>query len=131
MTRCSDPPLLKIALGFAILGAIWAGAGATDDPSPTSTPAPSATATASNPSPTKRPIVITDENLQQYAQQGSLTTASPRGAPSAGRPVHADGATDESGLPPVQAPMDDSEAEKKRYWRSLTSSTRPTLGASP
>ena len=85
MTRCSDPPLLKIALGLAILGAIWAGAGGAEDPAPTSTPAPSATATASTASPTKRPIVITDENLQEYAQQGSLTTASPGAAPPAGR----------------------------------------------
>ena len=41
---------------------------------------------------------------------------STKGSGTGGRPVHVGS---DSGLPPVQVPADDSEAEKKRYWREL------------
>ena len=106
--------------GAAVAAASVVGA---DEP----TPVPSATpgAAAATPTPTKKPIVITDENLQQYAERGSLTTAQPGGqgaASTGGRPVHggeSGSAELGSGLPPVQLPADNSEDEKRRYWREL------------
>ncbi len=110
---------------IAVVGcsaAVGFGAKLTAAEEPTPTPSPAVTATAQRPAtpvPTRKPIVITDENLQEFAEQGRLTTAEP-GSSSAtrGRPVRGGGSgADLSGLPIVEVPADDSEAEKRRYWR--------------
>lgn len=113
----SAPPLVAAIALVASSVSVFATAGWREDPTPA--PSPTVTSTSPSPAPTRSAIVITDENLKDYADQGRLTTAEPgntTGAGTGGRPVHAGS---DSGLPPVQVPADDSEAEKKRYWREL------------
>jgi hypothetical protein len=99
-------PTIIVALGLALA----AGVGGASEP--TSTPTPAATRT---------PIVITDDNLADYAAQGHLTTADSNTAESKSaerRPVHRssgdantrieDAAADAAGL---------AADEKRQYWR--------------
>jgi len=97
---------LQLALGLALA----AGVAAATEPSPTPTPAA-----------TRTPIVITDDNLADYAAQGHLTTADGNTAASksAGRrPVHRTGDDANTRVEDAAADAEGLAADEKRqYWR--------------
>jgi hypothetical protein len=97
---------LQLALGLALA----AGVAAASEPSPTPTPAA-----------TRTPIVITDDNLADYAAQGHLTTADGNTAASksAGRrPVHRTGGDANTRVEDAAADAEGLAAnEKRQYWR--------------
>jgi len=111
----APPPRGSInAIVLAVLGVVCVpvGVGAAE-PSPTPTPAA-----------TRTPIVITNENLADYAAQGHVTSADSATSGSAAaatrRPVHRTTGSDVSKRVEdavVDAPRL-AEEEKKNYWRS-------------
>lgn len=104
---------MKTPVWIPLLAAVLAAsAAAADDPNPTATPAP-----------TRTPIVISNENLADYAAQGHVTSAEEAtgsSSSSARRPVHRTG-IDAGGTKRVQDAVTDAatlaEDEKKQYWR--------------
>jgi hypothetical protein len=97
---------VQVAVGLALA----AGVAVASEPSPTATPVP-----------TRTPIVITDENLADYAAQGRLTTADSNTAASksAGRrPVHRTGGDGSTRIEDAAADAEGLAADEKRqYWR--------------
>jgi hypothetical protein len=106
MNRHGVSTLIRIAAGLVAVAAAAASARAAD---PTPTPAPSRT-----------PIVITDDNLADYAAQGHLTTADSTAANKANerRPVHRSGS---GASPRIEDAVAGADAlatdEKRQYWR--------------
>jgi len=102
--------IIRLAPGLAL--AVAAVAAAAAEPEPTSTPTPAATRT---------PIVITDENLADYAAQGHLTTSDGSSASAASaerRPVHRTGTDANTRVEDAVADAASlAEDEKRQYWR--------------
>jgi hypothetical protein len=101
------------AVAYAALVALAVGSAAATPADPTPTPAP-----------TRTPIVITNENLADYAARGHVTSAetatSNSAAASQRRPVHrvgSDATTKRVDDAVADAPRL-AEDEKKNYWRS-------------
>lgn len=90
--------------------ASWCSAVAADEPSPT----PVLGTASSGQKPTRTPIVIDNETLRKYSDQGHVTTverpASPSSLQTGSGTALAGGMGRES---------DSSEAAKRRYWRTL------------
>ena len=115
-------------IGVTVIAAAAIGLAAIGD-SQTPTPVPSRTPSLAEASrrareaqgqeeiSSKNKIVISDENLQEYAAQGSLTETT-RQTPlpeSRRRSVHADGTT--AGPDPLGLDETPEMAEKRRYWQ--------------
>jgi hypothetical protein len=148
MRPAPTPPVLAglilvtavVALGLAA----GAPAHATDGPDPTPTPAPTATP-APSPTPQARSmaeaarqtqagaagtptpggIVISNDNLAEYAAKGHLTTGGSSGARADGELGKAPRAV---GAAADQGPPDDPEG-KKAYWRDLIQEQLDTIAA--
>jgi hypothetical protein len=110
--RQSFRTIIRFAPGLALLVAAVFAAAAEPEPTPTPTPTPAATRT---------PIVITDENLADYAAQGHLTTsdgASSGAGPAERRPVHRTGTDANTRVEDAVADAAGlAEDEKRQYWR--------------
>ncbi len=91
--------IAALAGALVLLGAVHAsGADATPTPTPTPRPAGGQSLTdvakdkklkGDSKDPSGGQIVISNENLADYASKGGLTTAKPGGAQSSGRAIHA------------------------------------------
>jgi len=101
---------MMIRLQLALAVAIAAGVAVAAEPTPTPTPAASRT-----------PIVITDDNLADYAAQGHLTSAGSNTAASGSaerRPVHRSGSDANTRVEDAVADAEGLAADEKRqYWR--------------
>jgi hypothetical protein len=118
--------VLNVSFLFTILLATSTPVGA-ESPTPTPTPNPEAKQSLADVAKEKqlkgtdkgKGIVITNENLSDYAAKGGLTTATgSKGSGENRRPVHQSG--NASGAPVTAPPSGDAarEEERKRYWRS-------------
>ena len=106
--RRSHHTVTAILLGLPLL--IATGVAAADEPEPTPTPAA-----------TRTPIVITNENLADYAAQGHLTsveTSSGGGSGAAARrPVHRAGSDQDARVTDAVADAANlAQDEKRQYW---------------
>lgn len=104
--------IIRLAPGLVLAVAAVAAAAAEPEPTPTPTPTPTATRT---------PIVITDENLADYAAEGRLTTSDgSSGSAGSGerRPVHRTGTDANTRVEDAVADAASlAEDEKRQYWR--------------
>lgn len=120
----------KARLASLLFSVVLVGATPVRSESPTPTPTPNPEAKHSLAEVAKekelkgtekgKGIVITNENLSEYAAKGGLTTATgTEGTGTNRRPVHQSGSA--SGAPVTVPPSGDTarEEERKRYWRSL------------
>jgi hypothetical protein len=120
----------KARLASLLFSVVLVGATPVRSESPTPTPTPNPEAKHSLAEVAKekelkgtekgKGIVITNENLSEYAAKGGLTTATgTEGTGTNRRPIHQSGSA--SGAPVTVPPSGDTarEEERKRYWRSL------------
>jgi len=112
---------LTLPLGIILLAApltIWA-----EQPTPTPTPPPAAKRSLAEVAKDKelkggekgKGIVITNENIADYAEKGLLTTVEDKEAKTQLRPLHQGGSTETGGVPPAAA--SGPTEERKRYWQ--------------
>ncbi|HOC43754.1 MAG TPA: hypothetical protein PKJ99_12130 [Thermoanaerobaculales bacterium] len=106
--------LIRLAPSLVVVVAALAAAAAEPEPTATPTPAPT-------PTVTRTPIVITDENLAEYAAQGRLTTSDGSSATAGSgerRPVHRTGTDAATRVEDAVADAASlAEDEKRQYWR--------------
>jgi hypothetical protein len=102
---------------FSVVTAmLWAVAGAAAASGADATPTPT-------PAPTRTPIVITNDNLADYAARGRVTSAdggSKSGTGKSRRPIHEPGtdASKRKSVDAVESAGEMAADEKKRRWRS-------------
>lgn len=110
-----------LQMGMILLTAsvtIWA-----EQPTPTPTPRPGGKMSLAEVAKDKqlkggekgKGIVITNENLADYAEKGLLTTAEEKEPKPQLRPMHQGGSTESGGVPPAAA--SGPSEERKRYWQ--------------
>lgn len=128
---------MRSALMAVLLLGILAASLAADDPTPTPTPTPTPEVTPTPPSGAESavrptPIVITNENLKEFAEKGRLTTvgeATTKPTPRASDPGRdydrSRARAEETGLTPemaatygVELENPAAERERRDYWRS-------------
>ena len=102
--------LVATATVIALVGGPSIAAGADPTPTPTPTPVPSRT-----------PIVITNDNLADYAAKGNVTSADDSSSAGKGRrPVHEPGtdASKNTAVDAVESAETLAQDEKMRFWRA-------------